>query len=53
MPTYDTYTTQDDNVHFQQNPAYEAVYPMRPNIDVYQEWEVVIVTTLELIASQP
>ena len=36
--TYDTCTARDDNnVHIQENPAYELVYPMRPNTHVYQE----------------
>ena len=35
--TYCTYTAQDDNVHFQQNPAYATVYFMRPKSSVYHE----------------
>ena len=31
------YTTQNDNVYLQQNPAYELVYPVRPNLNMYQQ----------------
>ena len=36
--TCGTYTTQNDNVYLQQNPAYELVYPVRPNMNMYQQW---------------
>ena len=35
--TCGTYTTRNGNVYLQQIPAYELVYPVRPNLNVYQQ----------------
>ena len=34
--TCGTCAAQDHNVHLQENPAYDFVYPMRPKMNVYQ-----------------